>query len=73
MMFPARAAAWCGIGADRPFLAGLHPRGAWICPVASDSAFEQDPGLDSLSRMELAARIEHAFGATLPEHRWAGR
>jgi acyl carrier protein len=39
----------------------------WIHPVRLDSALERDLGLDSLSRVELAVRIECAFGATLPE------
>ncbi len=53
-------------------LAELHPGAAWIRPVTLDSALEQDLGLDSLSRVELAARIERAFAATLPEHTLGG-
>jgi acyl carrier protein len=50
----------------RQFLTELHPGAAWIRPVTLDSTLEQDLGLDSLSRVELAVRIERAFGATLP-------
>jgi len=32
-----------------------------------DSALERDLGLDSLARVELMTRIEHAFGLSLPE------
>jgi len=32
-----------------------------------DSTLERDLGLDSLARVELMTRIEHAFGASLPE------
>jgi acyl carrier protein len=32
-----------------------------------DSALERDLGLDSLARVELMTRIEHAFGVSLPE------
>lgn len=35
--------------------------------IALDSHLERDVGLDSLARVELIARIEHAFGAYLPE------
>ena len=56
----------------RVFLAELHPGTAWIRPVTLDSALEQDLGLDSLSRMELAARMERAFAASLPEDTLGG-
>ena len=56
----------------RVFLAELHPGTARIRPVTLDSALEQDLGLDSLSRVELAARIERTFAATSPNTRWAG-
>jgi acyl carrier protein len=45
----------------------LRP-GAPQRPVSLDDRIEQDLGLDSLSRVELAARVEHAFGVRLPEH-----
>jgi acyl carrier protein len=32
-----------------------------------DSALERDLGLDSLARVELMTRLEHAFGVSLPE------
>ena len=51
----------------RRLLAELHPGVAWIRPVTLDSALERDLGLDSLSRVELAVRIERAFGVGLPE------
>ena len=51
----------------RHLLAELHPGVAWIRPVTLDSALERDLGLDSLSRVELAVRVERAFGVTLPE------
>lgn len=35
--------------------------------ITLDSHLERDVGLDSLARMELVARIEHAFGAYLSE------
>ena len=51
----------------RQLLAELHPGVAWIRPVALDSALERDLGLDSLSRVELAVRVERAFAVSLPE------
>ncbi|MGZ5147458.1 MAG: DUF5672 family protein, partial [Burkholderiales bacterium] len=33
-----------------------------------DSSLESDLGLDSLARVELLLRVEHAFGVTLPEN-----
>ena len=36
-------------------------------PVDLDVALDRDLGLDSLSRVELLARIERAFGVSLPE------
>lgn len=56
----------------RRFLAELHPGVTWMRAVALDSALEQDLGLDSLSRVELAARIERAFGVSLPEQTLVG-
>ncbi len=44
----------------------LRP-GAPIQPVHLDDRIERDLGLDSLSRVELVLRIEHAFGIRLPE------
>ena len=56
----------------RQFLAELHPGEAWNRAVTLDSSLERDLGLDSLSRVELAVRIERAFSASLPEHALAG-
>jgi len=56
----------------RQFLAESHPGAAWIRPVTLDSALEQDLGLDSLSRVELAVRIERAFANSLPEQTLGG-
>lgn len=44
----------------------LRP-GAPLQPVHLDDRIERDLGLDSLSRVELVLRIEHAFGIRLPE------
>jgi acyl carrier protein len=56
----------------RQFLAELRPGAAWIRPVKLDSALERDLGLGSLSRVELAVRIERAFGVNLPEQTLGG-
>ena len=61
------------LAVTRQFLAELHPGAAWIRPVKLDSALERDLGLDSLSRVELAVRIERAFGSTCLSKRWAAR
>jgi 1-acyl-sn-glycerol-3-phosphate acyltransferase len=44
----------------------LHPH-ARPRPIALGMALDRDLGLDSLARIELAARIERAFGVNLPE------
>jgi 1-acyl-sn-glycerol-3-phosphate acyltransferase len=51
----------------RQFLAELHPGAGARRPVALDSTLDTDLGLDSLSRVELAVRIERAYGGHLPE------
>src|SRR5574340_1477837 len=51
----------------REFLRELHPGARERRPVTLDSALERDLGLDSLSRAELAVRIERAFNAKRPE------
>ncbi len=51
----------------RQFLAELHRGAPWTRPVTLDSALERDLELDSLSRVELAARLERAFAVNLPE------
>ncbi len=48
-------------------LAELRPSGGDTVQVTLDSVFDRDLGLDSLSRVELIARVESAFGAALPE------
>ena len=51
----------------RQFLADLHPGASAGRPVALDSTLDADLGLDSLSRVELAVRIERAYAGHLPE------
>jgi 1-acyl-sn-glycerol-3-phosphate acyltransferase len=51
----------------RRFLAELHPDTPRSRQVTLNSALESDLGLDSLSRVELAVRIERAFAVSLPE------
>jgi 1-acyl-sn-glycerol-3-phosphate acyltransferase len=60
------------VALTRQFLAELHPGEAWNRAVTLDSSLERDLGLDSLSRVELAVRIERAFSASLPEKALAG-
>jgi len=45
----------------------LHPQDPAIERLGLDGSLERDFGLDSLARVELAARIEQAFGVRLPE------
>ncbi|MFZ1908707.1 MAG: acyl carrier protein, partial [Burkholderiales bacterium] len=45
----------------------LHPQDPAIERLGLDHSLERDYGLDSLARVELAARIEHALGVRLPE------
>jgi 1-acyl-sn-glycerol-3-phosphate acyltransferase len=45
----------------------LHAQRAPSAPATLDSALDRDLGFDSLSRVELLARIEHAFGVSLSE------
>ncbi len=45
----------------------LHPQDPAIERLQLDASLERDFGLDSLARVELAARIEQAFGVRLPE------
>ncbi|HJW11802.1 MAG TPA: AMP-binding protein, partial [Albitalea sp.] len=56
----------------RQFLAEVKAGAARNRPLTLDSALEDDLGLDSLSRVELAGRIERAFGASVPEQVLAG-
>ena len=43
------------------FDCGAHPQDPAIEHLALDASLERDFGLDSLARVELAARIERAF------------
>jgi len=47
--------------------AELHQRQAAAVRCSLESSLERDLGFDSLGRVELVARIERAFGVTLPE------
>lgn len=51
----------------RSLVAELHPERKGPVKVSLDSALDHDLGLDSLSRIELALRIERISGASLPE------
>jgi 1-acyl-sn-glycerol-3-phosphate acyltransferase len=66
---PTRAAV---LALAEQLLADLHPGRSRTRPVTLDSSLERDFGLDSLSRVELAVRIERAFGASLPDQAIAG-
>lgn len=48
-------------------VAELRPGTVRNTPVSLDSSFDRDLGLDSLSRVELIARIETGFDVALPE------
>lgn len=62
----ARAEA-LALALTRQFLAEVRAGSPMHRPLTLDSALDDDLGLDSLSRVELCSRIEHAFGANLPE------
>lgn len=49
----------------------LHPQRRAAAELTLDSSLERDVGLDSLGRVELAARIERAFGVSLSEQQFA--
>ena len=51
----------------RQLAAELHRRSSGEIPAMLDSSLERDLGFDSLGRVELLARIERAFGISLPE------
>lgn len=55
------------LAAARELAGELHPQRRAGMRVALDSSLDRDLGLDSLSRAELLLRIEHLFGARLPE------
>ncbi|MBI2379440.1 MAG: AMP-binding protein [Gammaproteobacteria bacterium] len=50
----------------RRLLAELHPEAAHRPTAELDSRFDQELGLDSLSRLELVARCERRFALSLP-------
>jgi len=50
----------------------LHPQRSNSLRVTLDSTLEKDLGFDSLSRVELALRLERVFGVALPEQALAG-
>jgi len=56
----------------RRLAAELHSRPEEAIQVTLDSALERDLGIDSLGRVELLARIEQAFGISLPDTVFAG-
>ncbi len=51
----------------RQLVKEVHPHRATALTVHLDSALDRDVGLDSLTRVELIARLEHRFHVTLPE------
>lgn len=53
------------LGIVHELLAEMHPRQAVTLNL--DSRLERDLGLDSLTRVELIARLERAFDISLPE------
>jgi acyl carrier protein len=52
-------------------VAEVHPQRPSIEVIGLDSRFEKDLGLDSLTRVELIARVERVFALALPEHSFA--
>ena len=55
------------VAAMREVVTELHPHLGARAEITLDSSLDRDLGLDSLSRMELLARLERTFGATIPE------
>lgn len=55
------------LAAARELAGELHPQRRAGMRVALDSSLDRDLGLDSLSRAELLLRLEHLFGARMPE------
>ena len=54
------------VAAMREVVTELHPHLGTRAEITLDSSLDRDLGLDSLSRMELLARLERTFGATIP-------
>ena len=52
-------------------VAEVHPQRLSTEVIGLDSRFEKDLGLDSLTRVELIARVEKHFALALPEHSYA--
>ena len=55
------------VAAMREVVTELHPHLGRGTRITIDSSLDRDLGLDSLSRMELLARLERAFGVRIPE------
>lgn len=55
----------------RNFHQEIHPQTSAFPEIHLDSTFDRDLGFDSLSRMELMARVEKYFGVVLPEPMFA--
>jgi acyl carrier protein len=52
-------------------VAEVHPQRPSTEVIGLDSRFEKDLGLDSLTRVELIARVERVFELALPERSFA--
>ena len=52
-------------------VAEVHPQRPSVETISLDSRFEKDLGLDSLTRVELIARVEKYFQLALPERSFA--
>ena len=50
----------------RELTAELHPEMPGFATLGADASIESDFGLDSLARVELALRVEQAFGVSVP-------
>ncbi|MFN2368169.1 MAG: AMP-binding protein, partial [Desulfurivibrionaceae bacterium] len=56
----------------RQLVAEVHPSTCQHLTIALDSSLDRDLGLDSLTRVELLARLEKSFAVALPERTMAG-
>ncbi|MFO7605812.1 MAG: AMP-binding protein [Desulfurivibrionaceae bacterium] len=56
----------------RQLVAEVHPSTYQQLAIALDSSLDRDLGLDSLTRVELLARLEKSFAVALPESVMAG-